>query len=240
MTLQHLTPDSTGLDLPTGTVLSSPVYDSIALSGLSYLVTKDSTFKLRLMNDNTLRDDPEGLNLKDTHAEWTLIRPGQRTRIPEALWNKLTDTACGADVAGNPLPAPERVAYDERNGTRTQYGFGSDQILAPSDLVTSTILYTILNTTVVDDSDDTAAPYYIQFLDFNESDTWFATAESTRNILTRIWNEAEVSQVNEIFFAVLNDICAANYELTDLFKTSRLSAYSVKVMNSSPVQPTYE
>jgi hypothetical protein len=237
MTLQHLTPDS---DLPTGTVLSSPVYDSIALSGLSYLVTKDSTFKLRLMNDNTLRDDPEGLNLKDTHAEWTLIRPGQRTRIPEALWNKLTDTACGADVAGNPLPAPERVAYDERNGTRTQYGFGSDQILAPSDLVTSTILYTILNTTVVDDSDDTAAPYYIQFLDFNESDTWFATAESTRNILTRIWNEAEVSQVNEIFFAVLNDICAANYELTDLFKTSRLSAYSVKVMNSSPVQPTYE
>ena len=53
-------------------------------------------------------------------------------------------------------------------------------------------------------------------------------------------NEAKVSQINELFFAVLNDICSANYEMTDIFKTSRLSAYSIKVVPTIPTVPVYE
>lgn len=215
-------------------------YDAITISGLSYVVTKDDTFKLRFTRNFTLRDDPQDLDLKDTHVEWMLIRPGQRTTIPEALWEKMVNSACGADAAGNTLPAPRRVAYDERNGTRTQFGFGADQVLAPTELIKSTLLFTILNTQLVDDSGSIPVPDYMTFLDFSESDTWFETAESTRNTLTRIWNEGKVSQINELFFAVLEDILAANYELTDIFKTSRLSAYSIKVVRSSPIVPTYE
>lgn len=215
-------------------------YDAITISGLSYVVTKDDTFKLRFTRNFTLRDDPQDLDLKDTHVEWTLIRPGQRTKIPEALWEKMVNSACGVDGAGNALPAPRRVAYDERNGTRTQFGFGADQVLAPSELIKSTLLFTILNTKLVDDSGSIPVPDYMTFLDFSQSDMWFESAESTRNTLTRIWNEGKVSQINELFFAVLEDILAANYELTDLFKTSRLSAYSIKVVRSSPIVPTYE
>lgn len=112
-------------------------------------------------------------------------------------------------------------------------------MLAPPELVRSTLTFTVLNTSLVDDTGTVPIPDYISFLDFSESDTWF-TKENARNTLTRIWNEAKVSQVNELFFAVLEDILANNYELTDVFKTSRLSAYSIKVVSSAPVVPTYE
>ena len=214
-------------------------YDSVTIAGLSNIVTKDDTFKLRFTRNFTLRDDPNELDLKDTHVEWALIRAGQRTKIPEALWEKLMNTACAADAAGNLLPSARRTAYDERNGTRTQFGFGQDQVLAPTDLVVSTLLFTILNTSLVDDSASIPVPDYMTFLDFNESDTWF-TPENARGTLTRIWNEAKVSQINELFFAVLEDILASNFELSDIFKTSRLSAYSIKVVRTSPIVPTYE
>ena len=215
-------------------------YDAITISGLSYVVTKDDTFKLRFTRNFTLRDDPRDLDLKDTHVEWTLIRAGQRTKIPEALWNKLVDTACARDAAGNTLPSPRRAAYDERNGTRTRFGFESDQALAPSDLVVSTLLFTILNTKLVDDSGASPVPDYLTFLDVNNSDSFFNTPGTTRATLTRIWNEGKISQINELFFAVLNDICSANYTMSDLFKTSRLSAYSVKIISGTSTVPTYE
>ena len=215
-------------------------YNAIAIAGLNYVVTKDDTFKLRFTRNFTLRDDPQQLDLKDTHAEWSLIRAGQRTKIPETLWNKLVNTACAADVAGNVLPSPRRASYDDRNGTRTRFGFGNDQVLAPTDLVVSTLQFTILNTKLLDESGAVPIPNYMTFLDFGQSDIWFSTPTNTRNTLTRIWNEAKVSQINELFFAVLEDIVASNYELTDIFKTSRLSAYSIKVIRSSQTAPTYE
>jgi hypothetical protein len=215
-------------------------YDAITVSGLSYVVTKDDTFKLRFTRNFTLRDDPNELDLKNVHAEWALIRPGQRVRIPEDLWNKLVNAACGQDPAGNPLPSPRRVSYDERNGRSTQFGFGPEQILAPSDLVKSTLQYTILNTTLIDDGGAVPVPDYMLFLDFNQSDQWFSTPENARATMTKIWNEGKVAQINELFFAVLNEIAAAQYEMTDLFKTSRLSAYSIKIVQNNPVEPTYE
>ena len=217
-------------------------YDAITISGLSNIVTKDDTFKLRFTRNFTLRDNPEQEDtlLKDTHTEWALIRPGQRNRIPEHLWNKMVNTACGVDPAGNVLPSPRRTSYDERNGTRTRFGFGSDQVLAPTELVRATLQFTILNTKIADEAGAVPVPDYMTFLDFNQADEWFSTAESTRNTLTRIWNEGKVQQINELFFAVMDDIIASNYELTDLFKTSRLSAYSIKVVRPSPVVPQYE
>lgn len=217
-----------------------PVYNAIAIAGLNYVVTQDNTFKLRFTRNFTLRDDPNQLDLKDTHVEWSLIRPGQRTRIPEKLWNLLVNTACGIDAAGNVLPSQRRVAYDERNGTTTRFGFGTDQVLAPSELVTSTLLFTILNTKLVDETGSSPMPDLMLFLNFSNSDSWFSTPANARATLTKIWNEATPQQINELFFAVLDDIVAANYELTDLFKTSRLSAYSIKVVRNIAAAPTYE
>jgi hypothetical protein len=220
-------------------------YDAITISGLSYIIAKDDTFKLRFTRNFTLRDDPQQLDLKDTHTEWSLIRPSQRTKIPEALWLRLTDSAAGEDAAGNAVPALRRVLYDERNGTTTRYGFGAEQALAPQDLLVSSILYTILNTKLINtnvppNADGVYPPDFIEFLNFDDSDSWFATPASTRQIMTDIWTTAKIVQINEIFFAALNDILAANFEMTDIFKTSRLSAYSIKVISAQPVIPTFE
>jgi hypothetical protein len=215
-------------------------FDSLIISGLSYLVSKDDTFKLRFTRDYTLRDDPEGLNLKDTHTEWKLIRQNQRTKIPEKLWLKVIDTACGSDIAGNILPSSRRAAYDERNSASTRFGFGPEQILAEPEIVKSTIVYTILNTKLTESSNGVEYPDYMSFLDFSEMDTWFATTDSTRSLLTLIWNRAKVSQINELFFAVLEDIAAANYGLTDIFKTSRLSVQSTRNIETVAYTPTYD
>ena len=222
-------------------LVNGDYYDAITIAGLSQIVAKDDTFKLRFMRDFTLRDNPNGLDLKDTHTEWALIRPKQRLRIPEKLWLKMVDSACGKDLAGNQIPSARRIAYDERNGSSSRYGFGADQILADSGLIKSTILYTILNTKLVDTSGDGISfTDYMTFLDFSSYDTWFENAESTRQILTDIWNKGKASQINEVFFAVLEDIVASNYELTDIFKTSRLSVQSTREVNNQSYTPSYE
>lgn len=168
------------------------------------------------------------------------MRKGQKTRVPEQLWQKLTDSVAGQDAAGNTVPSINRTLYDERKGTMTQYGFGPEQTLADAGLLRTSITFTILNTKLVDTSGSVPVPDYIASLDFDQSDDWFATPAQARATMTEIWNSAKVAQINEIFFAALEDIVASNYELTDIFKTSRLSAYSIKVVQPVPVAPTYE
>jgi hypothetical protein len=218
-------------------------YDAITISGLSYLVTKDDTFKLRFTRNFILRVDEVdvyGSELKNTHTEWGLIRPGQKYKIPESLWNKLVDSMAGEDSAGNAVPSLRRVLYDERNGSFTQFGFEAEQTLAPSGLLTASVEFTALNTKLVDTSGAVPVPDFISVLDFNASDSWFNTSANVRATMNSIWNGAKVAQINEIFFAALEDILASNLELTDIFKTSRLSAYSIRTVTPTSSVPTYE
>jgi hypothetical protein len=53
------------------------------------------------------------------------------------------------------------------------------------------------------------------------------TPASTRQVLDYIWRHALPQHINELFFEVLNDALANNYEFTDIFKTSRLSVHSI-------------
>lgn len=237
-------------------------YDAITISGLSYVVAKNDTFKLRFTRDFTLRDDPRDLDLKNTHTEWSLLRPAQRTKVPEKLWNKLVDSAAGLDSAGNDVPSLRRVLYDERNGTKTAYGFGTEQTLAPFDLLRSSIAWAIVNTKVMTEVTEGEQPDYIEFIEFevnlSETDDWDTESQRNaakvrkaevvmqqylsspalvRSTMTKIWAQARVRQINAVFFAALEDVLASNFELTDMFKTSRLSIYSIQEKRSVR-QPT--
>lgn len=215
-------------------------YDAITLSGLNFLVTKDDTFNLRFTRDFTLRDDPHDLDLKDTHTEWTLLREHQRARIPEQLWRKLSDSVVGQDSAGNPIPSIRRQLYDERNGTSIRFGFGDEQSLAPIGLLRQSIIYILQNTKRTIDVGGIDLPDYITFLDLDNPEAWFSTVNTSRETMASIWANANTQQINEIFFTVMNDMLACNYELTDLFKTSRLSAYSIKVVQTNVASETFE
>lgn len=210
------------------------VYKACTIFGLNSEVLKDNTFKLRFTEDYILRDDPNGLSLKNSHTEWTMIRPNQTKVIPAQLWNKLVDSACGLDVAGNQIPSLKRKLYDERNGTKVQFGFGLDQALADQQFILTTLTKTLLkqNTNI---SLNTVTPP-IQGLDYSNPNKWFVTASSTRQLLTFIWQSASPLQINELFFAVMDDALANNYEFTDIFKTSMISVHSkMTIQSQTPV-----
>lgn len=220
-------------------------YDSIAIAGLSYLVMMNDTFSLRFLRDFTLRDNPENLSLKNTHAEWTLIRPGQKRKIPEALWTLLVNTIVGEDLAGNAVPSAQRISYDFRNGTKTRFGFNEGQALADRQQLIDTVTFTIINTKLVNTlvpqkTDGSYESLFIAALDFSKSNQWFATPSIARETMGLIWTTGTAEQINEIFFNALEDIVECNYEMTHLFKTSRLSAYSVKVIQPAVTKITYE
>ena len=205
---------------------TSAYFDSCAIANLGSVVTKDDSYKLRFTRDFTLRDDPEQMNLKNVHTEWMLIRKDQGTRIPKTLWDRLTDAVSGQDAIGNPLPDPVRVEYDDRNGTRSRFGFNSGQILADQKLVIASIVNAILNTELTITIGAKVFPDYIIGLDLDESEEWFSTADKARQTMDFIWKNARAKQINALFFAVLEDALANNYEFTDIFKTSFISAFT--------------
>ena len=155
------------------------------------------------------------------------------------MWQKLTDSVVGFDEANNPIPSVRRELYDERNGTSIRYGFGVEQSLAPLNLLRNSIKYIIQNTKLVIDVDGVNMSDYITFLDLDDPDAWFSTPQAARETRSLSWAEASIQQVNEIFFACMNEILACNYELTDIFKTSRLSAHSIKVVQTTVANQPY-
>jgi hypothetical protein len=201
-------------------------FDSCVIAGLNNLVTNNDTYKLRFQRNHTLRDDPEQLSLKNTHTEWALIRRSQSSKIPKTLWDHLANAAAAHDAVGNPLPSKSRIDYDERNGTRTQFGFKQGQIFADTNLVRASIVNTILNTSLSIKLGNTSIPDYITALNFDKSDEWFADDDAARATMDLIWSTARPRQINEIFFEVLEDALASNYEFSDIFKTSLISVYS--------------
>ena len=209
------------------------VFDSCAIAGLGALVGKNDSYKLRFLRDFTLRDDPEEMNLKNVHSEWALIRRQQKSKIPASLWELITDAACGETSVGGQLPSQVRIDYDLRNGTSTRFGFQPGQIFADTTLVRASIINTILNTTLNIKLGSKQITDYITALDFNKSDEWFKDAETARITMNTIWNSGRASQINEIFFEILNDALANNYEFSDIIKTSFITVSSTTQVKES-------
>lgn len=208
------------------TYATSLIFDSCSIVGLNTLVTKNNSFKLRFLRNFTLRDDPEEMNLKTSHEEWTLIRKKQNSKIPRKLWQLLINSACAQDSSFNELPYKVFSDYDIRNGTRTRYGFNDGQIFADSDLVITSVKNTLVNTELTIKIGNILYPDYIKGLNIDNIDVYFSSKSTIRETLEYIWNIARPKQINEIFFNVLEDALASNYEFSDIFKTSYITVSS--------------
>jgi hypothetical protein len=221
------------ISAPIGT--ATPSYNQFIGMGLNRYITEDNTYKIRFTRDFILRDDPKNIELKNVHTEWAMIREQQNTLIPEKLWNHLVDAACGQNLIGEPIPSLARVAYDERNGTSARYGFNEGQSFVDQTLALNSIKHAILNTSLTSISPanpgvEVADP--IEFIDMNDVDSLFATPAKTRKTMSDIWTKAKPKQANEIFFTVLYDALAENYEFTDIFKTSMIAAHSIRLFSN--------
>jgi hypothetical protein len=153
-----------------------------------------------------------------------------------------TDSICGADISNQELPYRSIVEYDARNNTSTIYGFGDGQVIAPREILVKTIFDTITNSKVTIEFDLAGNIDFIgsDVLDWNNPEEWFDTPENTRRTMENIWAKAKNSQINEIVFAAIEDACAYIQDMTHLIKTSRLSAYSIRIINPSPATEDFE
>jgi len=215
-------------------------YTLLTMKNLGQTIGASNRYKIRITTDFSLRDKNTNLDLKNVHTEWIKIREQQSSKIPRTLWDSVINSMCGQNILGQELPSYRRRLYDQNNGTNTRYGFGSDQILADATVIIDTVRFTILNTglnkyiNAVD-----FVPDVINFqtfgYDINNIDTYLSSPEEIRKLMENIWLYANSKQVNEIFFAVLNDALAENKDMKDIFKTSIVAMQTTRVVDTNNV-----
>lgn len=215
-------------------------YGLLSIKDLSRYVKVEDTYKLRLTRNPILRDDDRNLDLKNVHVEWKLLRAFQPSRLPRVLWDLLTDALTGETAIGQVLPFEPLSSYDERNDTAVRYGFEETQIFVDPGVAKETLKYTVLNTRVDKYENGQLVPDYIGEPIFStdqtveeQLDSYLDTSASIRIFMSDLWRFAKPKQLNEIFFAVLEDAAAANPELTDFFKTSFISLSEVRTVNEA-------
>jgi hypothetical protein len=210
-------------------------YHTLAMINLSSEIKSEDRCFLRITENSALRDRDQNITMKPIHEEWKLIRIGQLDRIPKTLWDKVTETLTAADSLDNDLPFSSYELYDERNKTKVRYGLETGKILTDASSAIATVKYTILNTQLDKYENGETVPDYISYDGFDSSkiDEYFASKESIRKFMSDLWRFANASQINEIFFAVLQDAIAKNLELSGLFKTSFISLSDIRTVSIS-------
>lgn len=210
-------------------------YGLLSIKNLGRYVKILDTYKLRLTKNEVLRDDDRNIELKNLHVEWKLLRQYQTSKIPRKLWDLLTNSLAGETELGQALPFEPLQAYDDRNSTDIRYGFTEQQqIFVDPEIGKATMKYTILNTKVNKYVNGKSVIDYIAYpgFDINNIDEYLSTPENIRQFMSDLWRYARPKQLNEIFFAILEDAAAANLELTDFFKTSFISLNDIRTINT--------
>ena len=205
-------------------------YSILSVKNLGLEVNGVNSFKLRLNKDPTLRDDDKNISLKPAFAEWRLLRAGQVELIPILLWNTLIDTLTGSTQTGQALPYAALSLYDQKNDSSVSYGVDVGQVMTRSGIAKATLKYTVLNTKVYKYENGVLVPDYISYpgFDINQLDSYLSSPESIKLFMADLWRFAKSTQVNEIFFEVLQDLAAMNLELDMFFKTSYIALSDIR------------
>jgi hypothetical protein len=206
-------------------------YTQCIIRGLAGIVDDDDRYVLRFTHDFTLRDEffprsnpaelpaaapvigQQPLDLKTLHSEWTLLRPGQPTKIPRSLWDKITEAVIGRKLNDPTIRVPSfaREAYDAEFGTQTRFGLEDQQAFVNGRLALATVLDDL-----TDPTNDFAPIDINVFFQNNET----LTEGGLISFFDTIYNTFTVKTVNRIFFKVLLDALSTKDRYPGVFKTS--------------------
>jgi hypothetical protein len=183
----------------------------------------DNGYSLLLPYDKTLRDIQNGSKVieKNRHYIWKLLREKQMERVPQQLWNKITESIIGYSLSNTTqvIPSLYRVLYDSINNTVTQYGFGSDQTLGPAEIIKQTVINKLR------DTEFNISPInkerFMESFSFNSPTDIITTMDY-------IFTSFKSVDINAIFFNVLNEALSYNHELDGIFKTSMVAIHSTQ------------
>jgi hypothetical protein len=207
-------------------------YATLYIENLGHYVKAENEYKLRFKNKPHLRNDDRNIDLKNVHEEWVLIRPYQPNKIPQKLWDLVTDTVAGVNSIGENLPNPSLVLYEDRTGNVASIGPNRGQLLTETSAARDAVKYTILNTRVTKYENQILVPDPLDFVGFNVNTfaTLLQDSVTARQLMVDIWRYAKPKQINEIFFALLEDGISRNLEMPDFFKTSYVALNDIRTV----------
>jgi len=196
----------------------SVLYRDVVLRRISDYVSDGGDYSIQFTHDGTLRDHVAGDVKNDKHTEWQLIRRGQSSRIPEALWTRLVESIIGYKLADptTRVPSLEYELYDATYATAIRYGLGDNQTFVDGVTAKATIAAYLL-----DSAHDFGALDVHTLLTTNNMDT----VDGMLNIMNAIWTKADISHVNGIWFSVLHDALVTQPKYDTLLKTSWISLH---------------
>ena len=189
------------------------------------MVQDDRRYVVRFLKDYSLRDSlnkgSSSLQLKNLHAEWEIFRKEQQYNITRELWDKITESMIGysLDDPNVRVPALDRDLYDAAYGTDTRFGIGEGQAFTDGPTAIATIL------AYLQDGDNDFAPVDIDvfFEQYN-----FDTPENIIEAMNVIYNTFTFTNVNRMYFEVLQDSFAFKSKYEDIFKTSMISIHGIR------------
>ncbi len=206
------------------------------IHGLRGYVDSNNRYVLRFTRDFTLRDNlkfgTSPLQLKDTHQEWFMFRQDQLDNVPRDLWDKITESIIGfaittsTTITTTRVPSLDREMYDTTYGTSTQYGLGDDQAFVNGTLALATV-QSYLN--------DPTNNFYPIDLDTFFASYNFDTAQNIVNAMNEIYTTFSYTNVNNIYFSVLQDALTTQTQYAGLMKTSALALYGVELLDVNGV-----
>lgn len=208
-------------------LLAPAYYQRAIVRGISNMVRSDDRYVVRFTRDFTLRDDLKDAttpnSLKKRYVQWEMFREQQTYKVNQILWNRMIEAIIGYKLDDNTIrvPALERELYDLATGSDTQYGLGDGQAFVNGQMALATIQDDLR------DPNNNFHPIDIdQFFVLNNFDTPAATQQALENI----YNTFATEDVNRIFFKVLLDAFTTKSKYEEIFKTSWVSLYGVRVL----------
>lgn len=198
-------------------------FSQCIVKGLANTVKNDNTYVLRLVKNFTLRDQlPENsLSLKNVHREWKLFRKNQAEKIDFRLWRKVIESATGFEYINDsldfnvPVPSLDFVTYDNFvAGASTRIGLGRRKVLLDKD-----VLLELLVEVLTSPSKRYMTVDIAEFLSSYDLEDPI----SVMQMLQFIYDNFAESEVNDIFFEILEESVRQNRQHPDFLKTSWVS-----------------
>jgi len=200
-------------------------YVEVVIRGLHGLIQDDRRYVLRFLKDYSLRDNlnegSSALQLKNLHTEWKIFRQEQLFNVDRSLWDKITESMIGYKLSNTNVRVPslDRELYDAEYGTDTRYGIGTGQAFTDGPTAIATI------TAYLQDGTNDFAPVDIDVF----FDTYsFDTDANIVAAMNEIYNTFSFTNVNRMYFSVLQDAFGFKAKYEDMFKTSMISLHGIK------------
>lgn len=210
-------------------------FTQVIIRGLQGIVSADRRYTIRYTRNFTLRDrlDVEDQNvgsidLKNHHEEWKIFRKEQQFNIDRWQWDKITESIVGylLNAPDVRVPSYERELYDEKYGTDTQYGLGENQTFVNGELALRSIIAYLI------DPDVDFTPIDINVFFTNNS---FDTNENIIKAMDEIYNTFTFTNVNRMYFSVLNDAFSTKAKYREIFKTSMVSLHGIRPFQTAGI-----